>query len=177
MDIEYQWNNNCQEIPEVAEESPVQIAYCLTQIPLSVHRQSPAQSVVTFWKVRRKSNFGQIGIDYTYGQLPVYIHGISVDIQTPNTLETDRPQHESLRQCCRPRVYFCRLRLTVFSPSQGKIRLAFKKRYYFKFLIFKNLHILRKMKLRKLASFLAEIKLGSLRCGTDLSRLQVFAIV
>ena len=39
-----------------------------------LHRHSPTYAVVTLRKVRRKSNFVQVGIDYTYGQLCVCVY-------------------------------------------------------------------------------------------------------
>jgi hypothetical protein len=52
----------------------------------------------TFRKVRRKSNIAQVGTDYMYGHLDMYIQGSPVEIQT-NPLESDRPQRDSPSAC------------------------------------------------------------------------------
>ena len=42
-------------------------------VTFAYYRPTPNYSIVTFWKVRRKSNFAQVGIEYTDGQLYVCI--------------------------------------------------------------------------------------------------------
>lgn len=45
----------------------------------------------TFWKVWRKSNFVQVKIEYTYGQVYMYVQGSPAKIQTPpHWNQTDR---------------------------------------------------------------------------------------
>jgi len=53
---------------------------------------------ISFREVRRKSNFAQVGTDYTYSHLDMYIQGSPVEIQT-NTLEPDRPQRDRPSAC------------------------------------------------------------------------------
>ena len=48
-----------------------------------LHRHSPTYAVVTLRKVRRKSNFVQVGIDYTYGQLCVCIQAVQLKSKLP----------------------------------------------------------------------------------------------
>jgi hypothetical protein len=49
-------------------------AHTIYQIEV-IYRHSPIYAVVTLPKVRHKSNFAQVGIEYTYGQLYMYIKG------------------------------------------------------------------------------------------------------
>ena len=50
---------------------------------ISVYRPFQAYAIVTFRKVRRESNFTQVGIEYTYGLLHVPKEGSPAEIQTP----------------------------------------------------------------------------------------------
>ena len=56
----------------------------------------------------------------------MYIQWGPVEIQTPNTLEPDRPQHGPPRRLCyRPAVFFCHVLIISLSVPQGQIGGAF----------------------------------------------------
>ena len=77
--------------------------------------------VVTYRKVRLKSNFAQAGIEYTYSQLYMHIQGRSVRTQIPT--------HWYLighRLCYRPAVFFRHLRLHALWFLHRKIRRVSK---------------------------------------------------
>lgn len=48
----------------------------------------------TFRKVREKKNSAQVGIEYIYGQIYMYIQGNPYTMQNSNTLYPDRPLHD-----------------------------------------------------------------------------------
>ena len=58
----------------------------------SRYRHTPTCTVLTVQKVWRKLNFAQVRIQYTHGQLHMYIRGSLAEIQTPTHLNTIR-QH------------------------------------------------------------------------------------
>jgi len=57
-----------------------------------MYRHSPADAVVTIWNIQCKSNFVQVGTEYTYGQLYVYVQR-AVEVE-----------HLSLRELCEGNV-------------------------------------------------------------------------
>jgi hypothetical protein len=63
-------------------------------------------------------NLRKCELEYTYVQLCMCVHGSSVLIQTLNTLEPDRLQHD--RPWYRPVIFFRHFRLIVFSFQPGK---------------------------------------------------------
>ena len=108
----------------------------------------------TFRKVRRKSSFAQVRIEFTYSRL---YKGQSISFRTGdlkhrkaylrhqgpaspskqlymqslhgNPAEIHTPTHRCMTVTClryRPAVFLCRLRITALSFSQGKIWHAFK---------------------------------------------------
>jgi len=57
-------------------------------------------ALVTLRNVRCKSSFAQVGIEYTCGQLYMYVQGSPVGIPNySNTMETVRPQHDRPFAC------------------------------------------------------------------------------
>ena len=65
----------------------------------------------------------------------MYIQGSPVEIQTLIALEPDWPQHDRPAACVTAHQILCHLCLIALSFQQGKIWHAFKKCYYFSFLI------------------------------------------
>jgi hypothetical protein len=84
------------------------------------HRHSPTYAVVALPKIRRKSHFAQVGIDYTYEQLYeyMYIERSPIEIQTPT--------HWNLNT---------HSMAAPFIPAK-KTQHAFQKCYYFNVFIF-----------------------------------------
>jgi hypothetical protein len=87
------------------------------------YRHSPTYATVTFGEVRRKSNFAQVGIECTYGQLYMYIQRGSVEVQAlVHTLKPDRPQRGRHFVCYRPAVVFRYFSLVLKSCVNLKLR-------------------------------------------------------
>ena len=91
-------------------------------------RHSQTLAVIMIRQVRRKSNFRQVVTEQTYGQLHLCIQRRTNEIEIPNT---ENLQHSCLTLCYRPAEFFCNLRLTMRSFSQGITRRALKKWDYF----------------------------------------------
>jgi len=57
---------------------------CMTfeVLMVSGYRHSTTCTTIMFWKVQYKSNFMQVTMEYTYGQLCRYVQGSPVEIKT-----------------------------------------------------------------------------------------------
>jgi len=83
----------------------------------------PTHVVVRFRKVRRKSNFAQVGIEYARGQLYVIYKTVQFISKPPHSWTLSAAAWPSLRLCYRPAVFFYHL-LISFPIPQRKIRRA-----------------------------------------------------
>ena len=73
--------------------------------------------------MRPKSNFAQVDIEYICGQMHVYLQESPNEIETPNTLEPDQPQHDRLAASVIAQQYSS----TIFVSSRCHSRNGGKK--------------------------------------------------
>ena len=126
-------------------------------LTFACYRPTPNYSIVRFWKVRRKSNFAQVGIEYTDGQL--YVQRSPFETQPPHTgteFTMIAPPYELL-----PSMSFPNFRLIVFLLPPRKNSAGFSKLllYFFTFL---KIAYLKLRKLGVIAFPKGTDKLGSL---------------
>jgi len=105
----------------------------------TTYRHSPTYTTFTLRKCRRKSNFVQIGIEYTYIWINIFVYARQSKWNpSSSTQERNRQQHDPLppcRLCYHPAVFLRHLLLIVFLFQQGKIPRAFHKCYFLIFFI------------------------------------------
>ena len=98
------------------------LPFCPT---LFLYRHSSPCTLVTFRKIRRKSNFAQVGTEYrpTYGQLyickPQAVQ-LKSSFQHAKTLSTSA--RSARRLCYRPAVFFHHFLLNALSITQETFR-------------------------------------------------------
>jgi hypothetical protein len=86
--------------------------------------------MVSFRKVWRKSNFVQVGIEYTYGQTHMNIKGRPVEMQTPTHWNLIGHSMTAPHLRYRPAVFFRHLCHIALPFPQGKTRRVSKMIFY-----------------------------------------------
>jgi hypothetical protein len=100
------------------------------------YSHSPTYAVVTFRKVRRRSDFAQVGT--TRGQLYMYIQRSPVEIHIPAHWNLIRPQHDRFAASVIAQQYSAATFVSLrFHSRRWKFRHAFKK-YFNLVLLFWN---------------------------------------
>ena len=89
------------------------------------YRHSLTYAVVMFRKVWYMSHFAKFGVEYTYGQICLYIEGSPVEIQTPGFKILIGRNMTALPPVLCQAIFFCHLCLIALAFTQAEIQPAF----------------------------------------------------